>query len=567
MTYLSRKMDEQHLERQFRNELETLRERTEIRLEALERPAASTAALAASPNYLRNSHPEWSTKAYTQSDVFSGDTDDLNLECYNWYYVEAGENPSTLTPLLADGHSDFAALPADAPVWDKVNARFALGWDSSEASPGVSYELTCPLPTDFVFPSQRYFVVFETLLDDASVTLGDAELYCGFWDSTTGQETWIEGDDFTPTATVFGAAGTRSLAYKIRATTDGGFQILSTEAVVPNAPAALSANNHIRLSFRGAPGFIRFEIFRKDGAVYRKVADIRNSTDLQFFDLQEEAGSIEAEYPTLALSRPRAYASTNGLTGNVTSYTLHTMVVPVPSTYNRSQTENGKQWFKIGFTAPISVARKLYIRRIMLSEGYGPWTRADRDLQALSSPSASATGSPGGGILIETGGGGVGGGIENGPVDCVTLDAMIDIVRSDGESMVVERIPISELEAGMYVLSGPHALKVAQIRDGVTQEVYRLETDGGMVLECSPSHRVIRTYLDKYGTSARLLQEGDPVLTSVDGHVKVDRIRTISVRYGTTPVRSISIPEPHLYVVNGVVSHNKKVAPVEPTQG
>lgn len=541
-------MEAAHLERQYRSEIEELRRSVEARLNILERPPRATVVLGASPNYLPNSHPEWSVYAYTGT----GTTPDDEERAYNWFFQETGEtilsNSGTVTadqgPLVASGHPNFATVDGDAPIWDKVNGTFRLGWETS------GYDVACPLPTDFVFPGQRYFICFETLAEDDALDLQDAEFYCGFWDTTTGQEKWIEGAEFEPDIAVYGVPGTRTLSYKVRATTDGNNQILSKEVTVATAPATLTPENHVRLFFRGVAGFLQFEVFRKDGTTYRKVADIRNSIDLQFFDMQESGGSLEDGYPTLTLEVPRAYAQTNGLAANNISYTVHTMVVEIPTTYDKSNTDSNKQWFRFGLTGAVSNARGLVLRRIMVSEGYGPWTRSINDMQAINSPSTSATVSPGTGILT-------GEFPSNGPY-CVSLDTLVDVIDRIDEQEIVTKIAIKNITQGMHVACGAQALPVLEVRDGTVQETYCIVTVSGLELQCSASHRLIQSRFDKHGRAAKSLKPGDHILISKDGAVTAEAIAAVSVVAGATPVRTLVLPKPHIYVTNGFISHNDK---------
>jgi len=562
MTFVSRPMEDAHMERQWRGELGAVRESIEQRLNALETPERPVNVNVSSPNYLINSHPEWSHKAYTQSGVDSTTAGKDNNQAHNWYYqqnnvtalTDSDTVTSTTGPLCASTHTDFATVPAEGPIWDKVNARMQLGFTTTTFANG--FDIAAPLSTNFVFPGQRYYVYFETLLNSSTVDLEDAEFYCGFWDNTaspTLQQKWIEGSDFNPTVTVFGVQGTRTLSYKILATTDGGQQILSLEKTVTTAPTVLSADNHVRIFFDGAPGFIRFEVYRKEGSTYRKVADIRNSIDLQFFDIQEAAGSIETGYPVLTGNRPQAKATTNGLTANAETYTVHTMLIEVPTTYDRSKTTNGNQWFRLGLTKAISDARGLVIRRLMVSEGYGPWTRAAADLKAVSSPSSTATSSPGSGTVTGNDPG-------NGPY-CVTMDTLVDVMYQRGEEDVHTKLPIAELDKGMHIVCGAQAVPILHIKDGLVQEIYEITTQSGLNLKCSSSHRLIRSYFDKFGTAARFLKVGDKVLTALNNAMTLDIVTSIQVHYGSTPVRTITIPKPNLYITNGIVSHNTKLPP------
>lgn len=552
MQFLTRDMDDAHLERQWRSEIAELRLDIEQRLTALETPPSATANLAASPNYLLNSHPEWSKAAWENASILATTVTDDNRTAYNWLYqtvANSGQNLTSSSPLIANGHSSFSST-GETPVWDQINGQIAIGHTST------NYDIATPLSRDFVFPGQRYYVYFETILTDIDADLSDVELYCGFWDNTASELKWIEGSDFTPVATIFGAGGTRTLTYKVLASTDGGDQILSTDIVVNNAPNTLSDVNHVRITFNGAPGFISFKVYRFDGLKYRLVGDVNNSIDLQFFDLQEEIGSLETGFPSITTQRPRALKTTAGLTANADSYTAHTLIIQVPTTYDRGLTGNNKQYFRWGITGALNKKRGLGIRRIMVSEGFGPWVRAQGDLTIpLSSPSTTSAFSPGPGVVIG-----------DSPVDgpyCVTLDTLVDVIQSINGFDVILRKPIKDITPGMKLVCGSDVLPVKSIKDGVVQQTYTIITENDLSVTCSASHRLLRSRFDKSGTAVNVLKVGDYILTSNDGRFEQAMITDIVINVGETQVRTVSLPAPHLFITNGIVSHNTK-APIDP---
>lgn len=546
-------MDDNYIEQRLRSEIESLRTSVNERLAALETPTSTAQNLIASPNYIVNSHPEWSKKAWTTAGVAASTVDDDNRTCYNWYYQTRADNTQDLSAsggIIADGHTGFAALNAAAPIWDQVNSRFFLGGTSA------NYDIACPLSKDFVFPGHKYYVYFETITTDETVDLQDAEFYCGFWDNTSTQRKWIQGSDFTPTTSVYGTPGSRNLKYKILASTDGGDQILSTELSIANAPATMSQDNHVRLYFTGAPGFILFEIYRYDGITYRKVGTVKNSIDLQFFDMQENAGSLETGWPTISSTRPLAIKTTSGLLGAYNEYVGHTMVIQVPTTYNRSNTTNNQQWFRFGLTGAISKNRGLGIRRIMVSEGYGPWVRSQNDLSSpQSSPSAQAT-------FAQLPGGTYGGDVSDGPDnDCVLLNTLVEVITRNGGTDVIESIPMSEVQKGMNLVCGTTVAPVLKVREGIVQETYTIYTKRGFEVTCTGNHRLITSRFDRHGTPSKRLKIGDKVMTSENGVLAQDEIEKITLNIGEVTVKTVTLPSPHLFVTNGIISHNKKAAP------
>lgn len=541
MRQLPQDMYEADLERRLRNEYDAQYDQLESRIQILETPTFESTSYQSPPNYLENSHPEWSTLAYGTAGTSPGTVSDANRNCYNWEYGTAATTDlsTNFSALLASGHTGFAGLNVDAPIWDRENGTFRLGGDTT------LYDIACPLPTDFVFPGQRFYVYFEASVAASDTDIGDnQQFYCGFWDDTAKQEKWIEGSAFTPTISVYGASGSRTLEYKILAKTDEGTEMLSTAVSTTSAPATLTPENHIRLSFSGAPGFIEYAIYRNDGGVYRLVHTIRNSIDLQYYDMQENAGALVSGYPSVSTSTPKAYSVTTLFDpGDVGTFTPHTMTIQVPTTYNRSNTGNGQQWFRFGLTELVGASgsrREVVIRRISVSEGYGSWTRSPRDMQAASSPSTSTASGPTTGTTTTNpppGGGR--------PV-CVTLDTLID--TPNGRVPIKNILPKDKVSYGMDV-------SVKAVKTGIVQEVIQIRTDAGHVLRCTPSHRLIRSRSDVNGTSVRLLKVGDKILARDFTEVTIiSKIRVV----GECEVKSLTLPSPHLFVTNGLLSHNSK---------
>lgn len=538
-------MGENLLDQRIRAQIDLRLNPLDQRLQILEAPTGALITYGSSPNMLPNSHPEWSTLAYGTGGTTPATAGDTNREAYNWRYQTAATTDlsTSSSPLLASGHSGFAGLNADAPIWDRVNGTFNIGCDTTQ------YDVCAPLPTDFVAPGQRFYVYFEAALSASDTDTNSAQFYCGFWDDTAGQEKWIEGSAFTPTIGVFGSTGARTLEYKILAETDTGSQMLSAAVTVTTAPATLTSANHVRLFFDGAPGFIRYVIYRKDGANYYRVGEIRNSIDLQFFDILESGDTVVpvSGYPSISTTAPQAYSVTAGLApADVGSFAAHTMTIQVPTTYNRSNTGNLQQYFRFGLNALVASgdARQVVIRKLMVSEGNGGWSRSPLDLQAASGPSTAATSAPappgGGGIPTQppTGGGG-------GPL-CLTLDTLV--LTPDGYR------PISEIGKGDWVMCGT-AFQVTGTFEGDVQSIWEIECDNGSVVRCSDSHKWIRDVKDKTGRAASLLKVGDTLLSEDFQPATIIRKYRIIQQ---TRVKSIKLSAPNLFIAAGLVSHNTK---------
>jgi hypothetical protein len=431
----------------------------------------------------------------------------------------------------------------DQPVYPTFNLGSAT----------TRYNVCCPLTTNFVHPGEKFYVYFEASVSQSDTDINDAEFYAGFYDNTAGQRKYIEGGDFTPTISVQGVPGTRTLEYKIHARTDSGQEILSAAVTTTTAPATLTTDNRVRLDFTGAPGFIQYTVYRKNGANYYRVGDIRNSIDLNFLDTVESGPSVVpvSGYPVVTGARPQAIARTLDFTpAPVGTFRPHTMTIQVPLTYDRSVTGNGMQWFRMGLTGLVASGseREVVIRRISVSSGYGGWSRSPLDSSAASGPSSTATSAPGGGTPVGDPPGGGGGG----PV-CLVLDTEVD--TPDGIVL------LDDIEKGDKVLLNGISRKVKKTQDGVVQFVWRLETEDGKVNKCSEEHRW--PTLTKKRTTM-FLKVGEYLIDRDDKPVKLvsktmvfptDEEKRL---YGGIRVKRIWVEKPNMFVANGIKTLNQK---------
>ncbi len=128
------------------------------------------------------------------------------------------------------------------------------------------------------------------------------------------------------------------------------------------------------------------------------------------------------------------------------------------------------------------------------------------------------------------GGGGSDGG--GGGGGCVGAGTLIDVERPDGSGRV-ERVPVEQLKLGDVLVSplGKCAVRKVGMRPG--QRLVRVR-DGFRELICSSSHNLV-------------LKPEQIDLMSVD------------VLDVTGPVYYVEAEEPHVYLANGILSHNKLI--------
>jgi hypothetical protein len=519
-------------------------------------------------NNLDNSFPEWSKAAYTTLGVLPSDVTDDNRECYNWFRqlradIDLAKNAANA--LKAAGHSLFATVEgatADIPQWDIVNGNIELGGAATD------YDLLYQIPNDLIVPGLTLRVQFEAQLRTVTPLPPNTQFFAAFYDNTPGQKKIIEGGNFTITGSIFGdQSGTSTASYQVVASTDSGEEAISNILTLTNAPAVFTQNTHPRINFRGAPGFIKFDIYRRRGTEYVLQFTVQNSIEGTYFDVGNAPIRAVTGFPSLTATPPRAYAKTRSFapgTLSGTGFIRHSLTIIVPTTYNSSLTAPGNQWLRMGIVGRTAEARQILIRRIGLSLGDGSWARSANDLRegVHSTRSTTAASSPTG-----NGGGGVGdpfpgGSGGNGNPNCVTSDTIIRIWTADGELkfMTIGELQKRCLTETLFCDSqSPTAGRVLIVRTAYASRLLRIKTFCGKSLRCTVDHPLIVNRKDINGTSAALLKTGDRVLCyDTESRIYSAKIMSIEPEFGDFEVMIPTLDGNHLFIADGFVSHNVK---------
>ena len=510
-------------------------------------------------NLIDNSWPEWSKAAYTTLGVLTSTVTDANREAYNWFRqlrTDTALAATTTNALKGVGHSMYAANEGtnlDIPRWDITKGQVGVGGVTEQ------WDICIPIPSNLVFPGLVFYIQFEAMLATSSAMPQNLQFFAGFWDNTAGQQKYIEGGNFTITGEVFGVAGSQTVRYQVKAYTDSGEEAISNVLTFTNAPAVFDQNNHLRINFRGAPGFIKFEIYREIGGVYTLQGEVRNAIESTFFDVGNPPIRTVAGFPSPTATAPRAYAKTaRFLPGTIggTGFVRHTLTVVVPTTYDSSVTDPDQQWLRMGLSELCTDANQIVIRKLGVSLGDGMWARSAND--NMTGVRSSRTSTP---SSSDSGGSGspVGPPPPGGSGDCVLLDTPID-VYFDGQA---RSLPLRDVAAlcGMRVIYAESGGKICgiirRVRIATANTIYHIRTENGHYLPCTVDHPIITSKFDTAGTPASRLKVGDTIETR-DG---ASRIVSMDIEYGTFEVGITEQDGEHLCILGGVISHNRKPLP------
>lgn len=577
------------MRRETRKLLEPLMSSIKVNADAIANLSATVAStggvFAEIVNLIDNSFPEWSKAAYIATGVAADAAGDTNLESYNMFRqpqadtllaqtsANALKAPKTIEPAE---HSLFVAnegTTADIPRYDKVNGRIEFGGVTNR------YDLIIPLPNDIGFSGQIFYVTFEAMLRTATA-LPNIQAYSGIYDNTAGQRKYIEGGTFAITdssgnspGVTYGIPGSTSVDYKIIASTDSGEQAESNILNFPNAPATFDGNNHPRVRFSGVPGFIKFEIYRKIGTNFVLQYTVANTIEGTYFDIGNPPQKVVSAFPSITVARPRAYArTTTFVPGSLTGlgWARHSMTIQIPTTYNRSLTASGMQYFRFGLDGLTTDPRQVLLRKFALSMGNGIWARSPNDIRmgvhSAPSTTAVAAGGGGGGPIATPPPSGSGGYVPPPTGGCVLInDTLMSLISSNGRGIVTI---LNRVKQGDFSdTGGPVIGKVKKVKQFHSSRIFRIKTASGLEVGCTFDHPFITDKLNLNGTPCEALKkrfdagEKVTVLTRPKRTVISDKIVQMDEEFGDFWVAMPSMEGSHIVILNGFLSHNLK--PVE----
>jgi hypothetical protein len=186
-------------------------------------------------------------------------------------------------------------------------------------------------------------------------------------------------------------------------------------------------------------------------------------------------------------------------------------------------------------------------------------------------PAAAPNGSSQGGV----GDGGGTGETGDGGLRCVAVTEAVAVFA--GERVV--SVPFARVREGDRLVSGDLRPNIVRkVRRGPCAGLWRVRTENGIELLCSPSHRLITGRSDGAGVNVSNLRPGDYVLTFVRDHIERSRLTECGPAGFGGEVGTFSLGPGHVYAagrslrrgflrrlfrrrarVVGILSHNVKL--------
>lgn len=293
-------------------------------------------------------------------------TSDAGKECAWWFTNDPPFTGQildfTISPTNPNNHT-LKAFINDLGVHSNYNAAYC-DWDRAQGEIRLTGDKTldAPLPHNRVVIPNRpinFLGCLVALRNNTIVMPVANRIFAGLWDSLLGD--WIAGAaPFVVSHIVRGTpSGTTERRYRILAHTDRGFNYLSEEEVVVNAPSDGGfSTSDVLLSWQSIPGILEYKVYRHDvtAGKFRLLSEIGSGAN-SYVDNGSVLNDDVGGYPDSTTNTPRAYVATQSqdlldLPIDGEPWASLFLNIPVPSDYDSSLT-TGEQVLRIGMTMPL----------------------------------------------------------------------------------------------------------------------------------------------------------------------------------------------------------------------
>lgn len=416
-------------------------------------------------------------------------------------YAETSANS-----LKSSTHSLFAANEAlndSIPQWDKTAGQAEIGGNGVD-----NYDLAIPLPFNLATRGLELFFSVNVKLKSGSDADQPIIFYVGVYDTTSGNESFLEADNFDLTVNYIGTAGANEYEMIVIGRFSNGQEVASDVVTVSNV-GTLDADNYLDWDWNNAPRILDYSLYRRDtgtGDVVR-VFTIYNG-ETRYFDKDVDGSAAVVSFPTAPARREYAYAES--LPFYPTSdYRRIPIFFRIPPTYAQSNTTN-RQILRIGvYNDAGNDVRPLIIDRPILSLTESVWNRSTRDLERIQTTAPTATVPDGNQFPY-----------------CVAGDVKIIVKDRPDENW--RYIEIRDARKGMWIYDGQREDRIVAVKEGMGR-TFKVALSSDISIECTASERFITSSSDRTGTRLDKLAVGDVIISTIDGVNYQSKIESIQI--------------------------------------
>jgi len=437
---------------------------------------------------------------------------------------------SAATALKTSGHTSYAANEgANTSIarWDNAAGQTEIGGNGTD-----NFDIAAALPFNLATRGLDLFFSLNVKLRSGATADNQIVVYVGIYDTTSGNQKFLEADNFDLTVNYIGTAGATQYECVVVGTFSNGEQVISDVVTVSGAASVFDADNYLDWDWQNAPRILDFALYRRNTGTGEtvRVYTIYNG-ETRFFDKDVEGSASVAGLPDIAARREYAYAESAPFTPT-TDYRRVPILFRVPPTYAQSAT-TGRQILRIGiYNDAGNDVRPVVIDRVMLSLTESVWNRSARDLERIRNLAPTA-GTPDG----------------NQGIGCFTDWNPIIIKERPNEDW--RSIPIEQAKKGMFIYSGGLSDRITDVKISVSNKTYFVELSNGIEIECTASERFITSSSDRHGTRFDRLGLGSEIQSSIDGVNYQARIVKITPKTHKLPIKiyTLSLQNGKIFVV------------------
>ena len=275
---------------------------------------------------------------------------DKNKECAHWF---SHAQPSANQPLdTTDSRTNAVNQTLKTSGHSTYDDSFAE-WDRTIGAAKLCAGATLDAPMEqpvFRAGFTAHLVIGRIALADKYVAApATARLFAGLYGKQNGVWGWISAAGSLDFSAVAVNPGTKEYRYRLHVRTDRGFEFISDELVVANAPDILGGGAYVQLNWAMLPnaGILSYDVYRHEPDTGEYVLLYQVSSGSNSYQDNGHTTRSVAGYPTGDFDRATAYSATApnvlrdlAINGVSSAWDTLPFQLTLPSTFNLGQLQS-----------------------------------------------------------------------------------------------------------------------------------------------------------------------------------------------------------------------------------